>query len=94
MWLVRACGMPWAFFAAYHFLCLSMEFNSFLNRIHTLGALSFRHSMARPEPPMPSSPREAVRVEALRGPNSDPPSPEELPWVTYRLLPSFLMLRS
>jgi hypothetical protein len=75
-------------------LVLEHGIQQFLNRIHTLGALSFRHSMARPEPPMPSSPREAVRVEALRGPNSDPPSPEELSWVTYRLLPSFLMLRS
>jgi hypothetical protein len=38
-----------------------------------LGALSFHRSMAQPEPPTPSSSSETARVEASRGPNSDPP---------------------
>jgi hypothetical protein len=46
IYLVRACGMPWAISVAYHFLCLSFEFDSFLNRKHTLGDLSFHRSTA------------------------------------------------
>jgi hypothetical protein len=72
-WYVRVELMSWAFSVAYHFLCLSLEFNSFLNRKCTLEALSFRGSAAWPEPPTPSSSCEAVRVEVSRGPNSDPP---------------------
>jgi hypothetical protein len=70
---VRVCGMPWAFPTAYHFMWLRLEFDGFLNRKHTLGALSFRHSVGQPEPLTPSSASEAMRVEALRGPDSNPP---------------------
>jgi hypothetical protein len=38
-----------------------------------LGALSFRHSVARIEPPMPLSPNEAAWVGASRGCISDQP---------------------
>jgi hypothetical protein len=66
--------MLWAFSVAYHFWCLSLEFDGFfLNRKYTLGALSFRRSVAHPEPPTPSSSNEVMQVEASRGSNSDPP---------------------
>jgi hypothetical protein len=42
----------------------------FLNGKHTLGALSFCSSAARPEPLTLSSSSEAARVEASRGPDS------------------------
>jgi hypothetical protein len=54
-------------------LLLEREFDSFLNRKHTMGALSFHRSVARPKPPSPSSSCEATRVEASRGPDSEPP---------------------
>jgi hypothetical protein len=44
-----------------------------LDRKHTLGALSFRHSVTQLEPPTPSSSRDTTQAEASRGPNSDPP---------------------
>jgi hypothetical protein len=43
-----------------------------LIRKHTLGALSFHWSVARPEPPTPSSSSETAWVETSRGPNSSP----------------------
>jgi hypothetical protein len=64
IWPVLLCGMPWAISIFYHLLCLSWEFDSFLNRKHTLGALSFHRSVARPEPSTPSSSSEAAQVEA------------------------------
>jgi hypothetical protein len=73
IWPVRAGGMLCAFSAAYHFLCLSLEFDGLLNRKHTLGALSFHRSTARPKPPTPSASSKATRVKALRGPDSDLP---------------------
>jgi hypothetical protein len=43
-----------------------------LNRKRTLGALSIRRSVARLEPPTPSSSDETTWVETSRGPNSSP----------------------
>jgi hypothetical protein len=65
--------MLWAFSAAYHFLCLSLEFDGFLNRKHTLRALSVRRSVVHLEPPTPSSSSEDAWVEASRGPDTVPP---------------------
>jgi hypothetical protein len=67
------CLVPWAFPTAYHFMWLSLEFDGFLNRKHTLGALSFHRSVGQPEPLTPSSASGATRVETLRGLDSDPP---------------------
>jgi hypothetical protein len=70
-------------------------FFGFLNRKHTLGTLSFCHSVAWLEPPIGRWTHVQARLHGwrLQG-DLTPIRHEELSWVTYRLLPGLLMLWS
>jgi hypothetical protein len=70
-------------------------FFGFLNRKHTLGTLSFCHSVAWLEPPIGRWTHVQARLHGwrLQG-HLTPIRHEELSWVTYRLLSGLLMLWS